>query len=337
MVITSSAPTRIDLAGSTLDIWPLYLFHEQAKTINIAINQRAKTKIEQTSGAAIEIRSHDLDINLRLASIDYIEDVPENHPLELIVRLIGFFRPQGGFKITTNCMSPAGAGLGGSSALAVSLAGALNALTGSRYSREELIKIVRNTETQVLKVPAGVQDYYPAVYGGLNSVMLEVTGDTLQRYSHLLAHELESHIVLAYSGQSRNSGMNNWDVTKKFIDKDDSIQQNFGEISKATVELDHALKTSNYAGVAKAIETEMESRRKLSPNIVTEEMQQIIDYSRENGAAAAKVCGAGGGGCMMFFTKNVSDKKNLIGALRRNNTQVIDYHVDSQGLSVHTH
>jgi hypothetical protein len=26
--IVSSAPTRIDLAGGTIDIWPLYLFHD---------------------------------------------------------------------------------------------------------------------------------------------------------------------------------------------------------------------------------------------------------------------------------------------------------------------
>ena len=33
--IVTSAPTRIDLAGGTIDIWPLYLFHDGASTVNI--------------------------------------------------------------------------------------------------------------------------------------------------------------------------------------------------------------------------------------------------------------------------------------------------------------
>lgn len=174
MMINSSAPTRIDIAGGTSDIWPLYLFHPRARTVNVAIDQRARAKVEQTPGNAIEIKSEDQGHEMRLPSIDYLEKIESGQPLELILRLIDFFKPQGGLRITTQCMSPAGAGLGGSSALTISLAAALNSLVKSRYSREELITISKNVETQVLKIPAGVQDYYPAMYGGLNSVVLEV-------------------------------------------------------------------------------------------------------------------------------------------------------------------
>src|SRR5580658_10265699 len=44
--IESRAPTRIDLAGGTLDIWPLYLFHEGALTVNCAITRYASCVIE---------------------------------------------------------------------------------------------------------------------------------------------------------------------------------------------------------------------------------------------------------------------------------------------------
>lgn len=46
MIIESSAPTRIDLAGGTIDIWPLYLFHGGAETVNVAIDLYAKCRIE---------------------------------------------------------------------------------------------------------------------------------------------------------------------------------------------------------------------------------------------------------------------------------------------------
>jgi D-glycero-alpha-D-manno-heptose-7-phosphate kinase len=336
MVVTSSAPTRIDLAGGTTDIWPLHLFHPGARTVNIAIDQRAKAKVEKIQGNAIEIRSEDLNVSHRLPSIDYVDELEAGHPLELCLRLLAFFRPQGGLRITTSCMSPAGAGLGGSSALNIALCGAFNSFTGGKYSREELITIAKNVETQVLRVPAGVQDYYPAMYGGLNSVMLEITGDSLLRHSHILAHQLESRLVLAFSGKSRNSGMNNWAVMKDFLDGNKEVQQYMRGIQDAAMDLELALKTGRYDEAAKAIEFEMENRRKLAPSIVTPEIEEMITFAKENGAKAAKICGAGGGGCVMFLT-SPGDKYALIKKLRDRDTQIIDFHVDSDGLSVNSY
>jgi galactokinase/mevalonate kinase-like predicted kinase len=48
VIIRTSAPTRIDLAGGTIDIWPLYLFHPGAQTLNAAISLRAHASIRET-------------------------------------------------------------------------------------------------------------------------------------------------------------------------------------------------------------------------------------------------------------------------------------------------
>src|SRR5206468_1646641 len=56
--VEASAPTRIDLAGGTLDIWPLYLFHPGALTVNAAIDRRAWCRVE-TGIAGIRIESKD--------------------------------------------------------------------------------------------------------------------------------------------------------------------------------------------------------------------------------------------------------------------------------------
>jgi len=333
MMVNSSAPTRIDLAGGTTDIWPLYLNYPNARTVNIAIDLRAKAKVEQVGGYAIEIKSEDQNISHRLPSIDYVDEIEAGHPLELILRLLAFFRPSGGLRITTSCQSPAGAGLGGSSALNVALCAAFNSLIGGRYSREELITIAKNVETQVLRKPAGVQDYYPAMYGGLNSVLLEITGDSLLRHSHILAHQIESRLVLVYSGQTRNSGINNWQVMKDHLDGSPEVQGYMRAIQEATMELEIALKTGRFEEAAKAIEFEMENRRKLAPGVVTPEIEELITFGKENGAKAAKICGAGGGGCLMFWT-STADKYPLIKKLKDRGTQVLDFHVDSEGLSV---
>ena len=67
MQIVASAPTRIDLAGGTIDIWPLYLFHDGATTLNAAINLRAHVQVESRTDGRIELRSIDTDRQLSAA------------------------------------------------------------------------------------------------------------------------------------------------------------------------------------------------------------------------------------------------------------------------------
>ena len=56
MRIESKAPTRVDLAGGTLDIWPLYLFHPGAVTVNAAITRYASCRIETQAPGDERIR-----------------------------------------------------------------------------------------------------------------------------------------------------------------------------------------------------------------------------------------------------------------------------------------
>src|SRR3989338_7899754 len=84
-IIESQAPTRIDLAGGTIDIWPLYLFHESAVTINLAVNLYAKTRIKLRMDSKIIIESKDLKKGIKF---DSIKDIKHNHPLSLITRAI---------------------------------------------------------------------------------------------------------------------------------------------------------------------------------------------------------------------------------------------------------
>src|SRR5579871_1282617 len=57
--ILATAPCRADLAGGTLDIWPLYLFHPGAVTVNVAVNVLTMCRITPAKGKAIHLRSDD--------------------------------------------------------------------------------------------------------------------------------------------------------------------------------------------------------------------------------------------------------------------------------------
>ena len=43
--VTVRAPVRADLAGGTLDLWPLYLFHPGSRTVNVAISFYAESEL----------------------------------------------------------------------------------------------------------------------------------------------------------------------------------------------------------------------------------------------------------------------------------------------------
>src|SRR5580704_15859054 len=161
MRIESKAPTRVDLAGATLDIWPLYLFHPGALTINAAISRYAKCTIE----------THDADSAIKLVSLDTRRSESftsfkhlvraKRYRLPLLAEIVKFFQPEGGFTLTTDSEAPAGAGIGGSSAMAVAICAALDRFTGAGKSKVDWIHISRDAEAIVINVPTGTQDHYP--------------------------------------------------------------------------------------------------------------------------------------------------------------------------------
>ena len=166
MIIETSAPTRVDLAGGTIDIPPLFLFHEGASTVNFAVSLLAHCRIETRNDDKIILESIDRGVSLE-TSLDRIHELAHEPRLELLAKLVYFFKPETGFTMTTESKAPAGAGLAGSSTLNIACIGALNRLVGNRYEPEKFIPIAANIECQVIKVPTGYQDYYSAQYGGV--------------------------------------------------------------------------------------------------------------------------------------------------------------------------
>ena len=164
--ISSSAPTRIDLAGGTLDIWPLYLFHEHALTVNAAISLRAHAEITERTDGRLRLESIDTSRNVDVATW---QDLADGQGLPLLSRLAHFFRAEN-LTLRTRGESPAGAGIAGSSALNVAVCGALAEWAGLKIDGEKLLTIAMNVEAQVINVPTGVQDYRPAYYGGVAAI-----------------------------------------------------------------------------------------------------------------------------------------------------------------------
>ena len=299
MIIEASAPTRVDLAGGTIDIPPLFLFHEGAATVNFAVDLMARCRIETRTDDKIFIESIDRKEAFE-TSLSNLHELKEEPRLELLSKLVYFFKPETGFNMVTESEAPAGAGLAGSSTLNIACIGALNKLVGNRYAPEKFIPIAAAVECQVIKVPTGYQDYYSAQYGSVSAIHFRPDG--MQREPLEIDTEtLESRMVVIYTEEPRNSGTNNWDITKRHIDGDREIFNIFEGIRDTSRNLREALLKSEWDAVGEILKNAFPHRKRLSPNITTPHMDDLIETALANGAIAPKVCGAGGGGCIAFF------------------------------------
>lgn len=332
MLIKSSAPTRVDLAGGTIDIWPLYLFHPGASTVNFATSLRAHCQIETRDDGRIVLESRDRKVAFE-TELAAIEDLASEQRLELISKLVHFFKPETGFHLIANSEAPAGAGMGGSSALAIACIGALNRLVGNRYDESKFIVIAANIETTVIKVPAGFQDYYSAHYGGTSAIHFSVDGIKREAIQ-VDESELERRLVICYTGEPRLSGTNNWEIFKRHIDGDSELFELFEGIRESAKRMRTALLANDWQEVKEIMVAAYPKRQRLAPGVTTAQMRTLIEDALANGAEAAKVCGAGGGGCIAFLCGEgrKADVERVLNA--HAGAEVLDWKFSREGLVV---
>ena len=328
MSIVSSAPTRIDLAGGTIDIWPLYLFHSGASTLNAAISLRAHVEISPRTDGRIELISIDTD---KRAIAGSWSQLAVDGDLPLLAFLSRHYQLENA-TLSTRGESPAGAGIAGSSALTIAACGALARWSARSEDAEDILRIAKNVECQTIKVPTGVQDYRPALYGGIASIELRPEG--IRRVGLKVdPAELEQRIALAYTGAPRNSGTNNWEITKRHIDGDRHIFDCFERIRDTAAAMRDALEREDWDEVGRQVAIEWTNRKRLAPGVTTPKIDELIARAEAAGATAAKVCGAGGGGCLFCYSPP-NRRGAVASALAAGGARILDYRIETEGLRV---
>jgi D-glycero-alpha-D-manno-heptose-7-phosphate kinase len=331
MKIEAQAPTRIDLAGGTLDIWPLYLFHEGALTVNCAISRYARCTIDVQKGKRITLISTDTRRKETFASFADLARA-KNYKLPLLAHLVKLFEPKSGFTLTTDSEAPAGAGIGGSSAMAVAICAALDKFTNAGHSRVDWIHISRDAEAMVILVPTGTQDHYPPAFGGTSAIHLRAGGEFREALK-VDAADLESRLVVCYTGKPRQSGINNWEVFQAQINGDRKITKNLAEISAIAQQLRVEILRADWTEVGKLVREEWAARRRNLPNISTPVIDNIISAARKNGALGGKVCGAGGGGCVTLLIDPPA-RERVEAAVRGAGGEILPMYIDRHGVRV---
>jgi len=329
--IIAHAPCRVDLAGGTMDIWPLYLFHPGAVTVNFAVNVLTRCRIQRLPGSQIRFRSLDTGRDEEFPSLDELCSA-KRFKHAIAAYLTRYFAPDCGFELETNSESPAGAGISGSSALMIATTAALARFTGRELQLGQIREIAQNVEAQIIRVPTGCQDYYPALYGGVSAIHLEPDG-IHHEVVRVAPEELDHRFVLAYTGAPRQSGINNWEVFKQHINGNRRIFRNFEEIGQIARAMHAAVEHADWPEVARLLREEWKLRKTNAPRISTPLIEKLVKAASKAGAQAAKVCGAGGGGCVVFLTQPEA-KTRVADAIRENGGQVLAASVARDGLTV---
>jgi D-glycero-alpha-D-manno-heptose-7-phosphate kinase len=332
MIVEARTPCRIDLAGGTLDLYPLYLFEGGGLTVNLAIQPGAYVRLETRRDRAIQIYSEDTKRRQRAATVDALRC---GGPLDLIVRLIKHYPPSTGLNVVTRNAPPKGSGLGASSSLLIAISGALRELNGFRFTDAELIFRGSRIEAQNIGIPTGNQDFYPPMHGGVSAIWFDVPGDRHERI-HISAsfrEELQRRLTLSFTGEPHYSAVTNWSMIKGYIEDTGRTRECLRRIKKTAYRMREALLAEDMNALGKVLAEEWDNRKRLARGVTTPTLERQIAAAARSGAVASKVCGAGGGGCMITLARPGREeavKQALAGAGAR----VLDYRIDTRGLQV---
>lgn len=290
--MTVESPCRADLAGGTLDIWPLGMLHPGSLTVNAAIPVMVRLEVdleappEEVWHAMGDGEWRRLD---RAAALS-----------DLSAAVAFAVRPTGGVRVRVRSQAALGSGLGGSSAYAVALARGILTLAGEEMADERLVLLARDLEARVLTVPTGLQDHWAALRGGVLAIHHEPGGERVERLK-VDSEWVGERLTVFDTGITHHSGMVNWQVIRRRLDRDPETTEALELIAEAARRCRAELIAGNEDGVGCAVAAEWSARRRLAPEVCPPELDAIIDAGLAAGASAIKACGAGGGGSVLVW------------------------------------
>lgn len=291
--VSARACCRVDLAGGTLDIWPLGLLHRGASTVNVAIDVEARVSLEAYGTCRVQ-QGEDV---LEAPTWRELAGVEGGELVSLLAIELGL--PPASVRLQSD--SPRGGGLGGSSALGVALVAAGEAWLGVPDSGpHRRAALVRDVEARLMGLPTGRQDQYAALYGGVLEILYRAGGEEVSP----LAVDLDllgRSLLVAYTGRSHFSAGKNWQVVKRRLDGETESVELFAGIAGAARDVAEELRRGDLAEAGRAVGREWGFRRRLAEGVSTPEIEVLLEAALGAGAWGGKATGAGGGGCVVVL------------------------------------
>lgn len=316
--IITRAPTRIDFGGGWTDV-PPYSDEVGGFVCNVAIDRCATvtvTRPGRAPGGSLTTTSSAGDQSIAIAAARRF-GVSDAH-------------------IDVHSDFPAGAGLGGSSAVGVAIVAALAATRGestdNTMSATETAELSRAIEIDDLGVPGGRQDHYASAYGGTLGLRFSRDGVAVQRIAITdeTRIELERRCIVIYTGTSRISGETIDAVLDAYGRRDARVMSALQGMRSTAEQMALVVATGDIDALAGLVAEQWTHQRSLHPAIPTPLIDEIIDRGAKAGALGAKALGASGGGCVLLIARRdrVDEVRQAVAPLG----ELLSFAVDQHGV-----
>ena len=300
-------PNRVDIAGGTLDIYPLYLLIGDAMTVNAAV-----TVCSEVAVRPIRRGTRLASGNFRIAAT-----AADTHrfslegKLGLLSRALRHFPAVTGVEIRASNEARVGSGIGASSALLVALMLAAARMTGASVRTEATAMAAMEIEAAHLKSLTGRQDHLAALRGGIQGIRFLPGRIEMRRLppGGRAGAMLRDHGFIAHTGIAHHSSDVNWRMIRGAIDGDAGVLRKFRGIAAAAAEAWEAVTASDPEKTGAAIASEWGIRKTLAPGVSTPGVQALFSDRRfRRLVGGAKLCGAGGGGTLFGLLRDPGDR-----------------------------
>lgn len=334
MLVRARAPLRLGLAGGGTDLAP-YCDDYGGAVLNATIDLYAYSTIEPMKGNYVEFISDDIGEVLRFPAGTR---VPTDHKLALHAgvynRIISTFAQDErlALRLSTFCEAPPGSGLGSSSTLVVSMLKAFMEYLSLGLGDYDLGHLAFEIERIDLGLAGGRQDQYAATFGGFNFMEFHkdnfVIVNPLRIKNWILA-ELETSIVLFYTGQSRESSNIINEQIKNVSEGNKSLEA-MHELKQEAYAMKEAVLRGDVGRFAGILNKSWIAKKRTSSVVSNPSIDNVFEVAKGAGALGGKVSGAGGGGFITFFV-NPTSRTQLIKALQACPGQVFTCHFTRKG------
>ena len=302
---SARAPLRIGLAGGGTDIKSYFDFYSGA-TLNAAINKYAYAEITNINSNFVA-QATDLTVEMNIDDIRNEAEIPKELRLHFAVykRIIRDFNNSEHLKIklSTFCDAPIGSGLGSSSTLVVAILKAFDIMLNLKFDKYFIAELAYKIEREDCQLSGGKQDQYSASFGGFNFIKFEKEKTIVESLNieNFFKCELETSLILHFTGISRSSSEVISDQEKYYLSKDSYPLNFLHNIKKEAYRMKELILKNDKNGIKDSLNQSWKLKKQTSKNVSNKFIEERINLGFKYGAQAAKVSGAGGGGFILFM------------------------------------